>query len=204
MSASILRSCLVAGGTMAHEIAARAAMKHRRMAGGDAGIARLQAQVDDTAPIIVVFVERIARQFHRPGFEIRKQVPEIDRLLRQIAVDVAERCIDFVHDVDAVFDEAGGHAGLQQDESRADFLHERTCRVSQDKIVRYEDVAELHAVGTGPVHRKERLARLQGDAGVGTIGKEHHDAAGLVLALENGAEEMAGPEIRHPGQRTLD
>ena len=38
-------------------------------------------------------------------------------------------------------------------------------------------------------------------AGIGTIGEKHHDLAGPVLDLENGAEEMVGTEIRYPGQR---
>src|SRR5487761_2437200 len=46
-------------GAMAHQVTARAAVKHRRMGSRDAGIAGLQAQVDDVAPIIVVFIERI-------------------------------------------------------------------------------------------------------------------------------------------------
>ena len=81
---------------------------------------------------------------------------------------------------------------------RADFLDEGACRVGQDEIVRHKEVAELHAVSAGAVHREERLAWLQGDRGIGTIGKEHHDAAGFILALEDGAEEMVGSEDSTP------
>ena len=79
----------------------------------------------------------------------------------------------------------------------------------QDQFIRHEHVAELHAIGAGAVHRQERLARLQGDRGIGAIGKEHDDvrpalcgaAGAVVLALEDGAEIVVGPEIGDPGQR---
>ena len=50
--------------------------------------------------------------------------------------------------------------------------------VGQDQSVRHEDVAELHAIGAGAVHREERLAGLQRDVGIGAIGEEHHLLAG--------------------------
>ncbi|OIQ66473.1 hypothetical protein GALL_519560 [mine drainage metagenome] len=179
-------------------------MEHRRVCGRDACVAGAQSKRDDLAPIAVLRIVGIRCQSHRFCFNLGKQFLEVDRLLREIAIDVAERRIDFVHDVDAVPDKARGHASLQKNESCADFLDEGTRRVSQDEIVGHKDVAELHAVSTRPVHGEERLAWLQGDPGIGTVGKKHHSAARLVLALENGAEEMAGPEIRHPGQRALD
>src|SRR6185436_13273717 len=64
--------------------------------------------------------------------------------------------------------------------------------------------------------REKRLAGLQGDRGVGTVGEKHHNArpafcgaarpapcgaTALVLALEDGAEEMVRAEIGDPGQR---
>src|SRR6266436_5201689 len=66
------------------EVAARAAMKHRRMRGSDAGVAEPQAQRQDAAPIAVLRIEGIARQRHGLGFEIGEQIPELHRLLRQI------------------------------------------------------------------------------------------------------------------------
>src|SRR3984957_11779541 len=145
-------------GAMALQIAARAAVKHRRVRGGDAGIARLQAKVDDAAPIAVIRVERIARQRHGLGLDIRKQTPKVSRLLREIAIDVAERALDFVHDRDAVPDQADRHAGLQQNETAADFLDVGSGRLRQDQIVGNEDVAELHTIGSGAVHGEERIA----------------------------------------------
>ena len=81
------------------------------------------------------------------------------------------------------------------------FLTKGAAAVGQHQIVRHEDVAELHAVGAGAVHREERLAGLQRDGAVRTIGKEHHELAGCVLALEDRAEIMVRPEIGDPGQR---
>ena len=86
------------------------------------------------------------------------QLAELGRLLRQKAVDVAERRADLVHDGDAVADQAEAHAGLQQDEAGADLLDERRGVLGEDQVVRHEHVAELHAVGAGAVHGQERLA----------------------------------------------
>src|SRR5438132_2606964 len=52
-------------GAMAFEVAARAAMEHRRMRGCDAGVAEPQSQRHDTAPVAVVGVVGIARERHR-------------------------------------------------------------------------------------------------------------------------------------------
>src|SRR5450432_690185 len=49
---------------MAPEVTARSAMQHRRVRGGDAGLADVQAKLDDPAPIAVVRVERVSRQLH--------------------------------------------------------------------------------------------------------------------------------------------
>ena len=103
------------------------------------------------------------------------ELAELRRLLRQIAVDVAERRPDLIHDADAILDQAEPHAGLQQDEAGADFLHERPRLFGQDQFIRHEQVAELHAKGARAVHGEERLARLQGDRRIGAIGKEHDD-----------------------------
>ena len=56
------------------------------------------------------------------------------------------------------------------------FFTNGAALLGQDEIIRHEDVAELHAIGAGAVHREERLARLQRDRGIGAIGEEHHDA----------------------------
>src|ERR1700756_4219961 len=106
--------------TMALQISARAAMKHRGMRCCDAGVACAQTKGDDLAPIAVVFIVGIARQRHGLAFELAEQLLEVHRLLRQIAVDMAERPVDLLHDVDAVLDQAERHAELQQDESGAD------------------------------------------------------------------------------------
>src|SRR6478736_324107 len=91
---------------MTPEVAARAAMKHRRMRGRDRGVAKAQAQRHNAAPVAVVGVVGITSQRHRLLLEFGVQLPELRRLLRQIAVDVAERSIDLVHDGDAILDEA--------------------------------------------------------------------------------------------------
>src|SRR5260370_41839473 len=64
-------------GTMALQIAAGSAMKHRRMSGRDARIAGLQAKRDDAAPIAVVGDERLGRKFHRLRFKIGSQLKEV-------------------------------------------------------------------------------------------------------------------------------
>src|SRR4051812_46939158 len=111
-------------GAMALEITARAAMEHRRMRGRDAGVAEPQAKGYDATPIAVVGIIGVACQRHRLLLELGMEFAKLQRLLRQIAVDVAERRPDLVHDADAILDQAEPHAGLQQDEARADFLHE--------------------------------------------------------------------------------
>src|SRR5579862_5150517 len=78
-------------GAMALEVAARAAMKHRGMRGRDRRVARAQAKRDHAAPIGLIRIERIARQHHGLALELGKQLLELHRLLRQIAVDMAER-----------------------------------------------------------------------------------------------------------------
>src|SRR5947208_14193710 len=102
---------------MALQVAARAAMEHRRMRGRDAGIAEAQAKRDDAAPIAVVGIIGVACQRHRLFLELGIELAELRRLLRQIAVDVAERRPDLVHDADAILDQAEPHACLQQDEA---------------------------------------------------------------------------------------
>src|SRR5882724_1959117 len=52
-------------GAMALQIAARAAMEHRRMRGRDAGVAETKPQRHDAAPVAVVSIVGIARQRHR-------------------------------------------------------------------------------------------------------------------------------------------
>ncbi len=171
------------------------------MSGSDTGIAGFEAKRDDAPPVAVACVERVTRKFHRLRFKVGKQLAEVSRLLRKIAIDMAERSGHFVHDRDAILDQTERHTGLQQDKTGTDFLHERAGRFRQDEIVGHEDVAELHAVGAGAVHGEKRFARLQRDRGVGTIGEKHHDLAGPIFDLKNRAEEMIRTEIRHPGQR---
>src|SRR3989442_2649682 len=55
---------------MALQVAARAAMEHRRMRSRDAGVAKAQPQRHDTAPIAVVGAVRIARERHRLLLEL--------------------------------------------------------------------------------------------------------------------------------------
>src|SRR5262245_47536196 len=62
--------------TMALQIAARAAMKHRGMRRRDAGVPRAQAKGDDPAPIAVVFIVGIARQRHGLALELAEQLLE--------------------------------------------------------------------------------------------------------------------------------
>src|SRR6185369_14443472 len=76
-------------GAMALEVAARAAMEHRRMRRRDAGVANPQPQRDDAPPIAVIGIIGIARQPHRFLLELGMQLAKLGRLLRQIAVDVA-------------------------------------------------------------------------------------------------------------------
>src|ERR1700676_892629 len=78
-------------GAMAPEIAARAAMKHRRMRGRDAGLADVQPERNHAAPIVGAGVEGVTRELHGFRFKIGKQCPKVARLLLQIAIDVAER-----------------------------------------------------------------------------------------------------------------
>src|SRR5258706_14536184 len=108
--------------TMALQVTARTAMEHRRMRGSDARLAEIQAKLDDLTPIAVVRVERAARTFHRFRFRIGKQFLEVGRLLRKVAVDLAEGCGNFVHDRDAIPDQTKTHAGLQQDETAANLF----------------------------------------------------------------------------------
>src|SRR5437899_9383405 len=112
---------------MALQVAARAAMKHRRMRSRDAGVARAQAKRHHAPPIAVVGIVGIAGERHRLLLEFGMQFTKLQRLLRQIAVDVAERRLDLVHDLDAILDETQRHAGLQQDESGTDFFDEGSC-----------------------------------------------------------------------------
>src|SRR3989442_5959330 len=52
-------------GAVALQVAARAAMEHRRMRGRDAGVARAQPQRNHAPPVAVVGIVGIARQRHR-------------------------------------------------------------------------------------------------------------------------------------------
>src|SRR6267142_2551684 len=124
--------------TMALQVTARAAMEHRRMRGCDTGVAEPQTQRDDASPIAVVGIIGIARQRHRLLLELGMELAELRRLLRQIAVDVAEWRPDLIHDADAILDQAEPHAGLQQDEAGADFLHELPGLFGQDQFIRHE------------------------------------------------------------------
>src|ERR1700704_6359277 len=133
-------------GAMALQVSARAAMKHRRMRGGDARLARLETKRDDAAPVAVIRVVRITRKLHRLRFKFGKQFAEVARLLREIAIDVAERRCHFVHHRDAILDQAESHPGLQQDKAGADFLDEWASQFREDEFVWYEQVAELHAI----------------------------------------------------------
>ena len=146
------------------------------MRGRDAGLAEAQAERDDAAPVAVVGVEWIARQRHRLLLELGMELAKLHRLLRQIAVDVAERAGDLVHDADAVLDQAERHAGLQQDEAGADFLDEWRGLFGQDQIIRHEHVAELHAIGAGAIHGEERLARLQRHGRIGAVDQKHDES----------------------------
>src|SRR5262249_27992618 len=75
---------------MALDITARAAVEHRGMRGGDTGISGTQTKRDDLAPIGVVAVVGIARQHHGLALQLAEQLLELHRLLRQVAVDMAE------------------------------------------------------------------------------------------------------------------
>src|SRR6266702_3458454 len=108
-------------GAMALQVAAGSAMKHRRMSGRDTCIAGLQAKRDDAAPVAVVGIERVGCEFHGLRFKIGSQLTEVSWLLREIAIDVAERRGNLIHDRDAIRDQAKRHPGLQQDEAAADF-----------------------------------------------------------------------------------
>src|SRR6266700_8243948 len=87
---------------MALQVAAGSAMKHRRMSGRDTCIAGLQAKRDDAAPVAVVGIERVGCEFHGLRFKIGSQLTEVSRLLREIAIDVAERRGNLIHDRDAL------------------------------------------------------------------------------------------------------
>src|ERR1700682_3684114 len=66
-------------GAMALQITARATMQHRRVGGSDRRLADLQAKLDDAAPIVIVGVERVARQRHGFGFQIGQTLLEVSR-----------------------------------------------------------------------------------------------------------------------------
>ena len=132
------------------------------------------------------------------------------RLLRQIAVDVAERRPDLIHDADAILDQAKPHAGLQQDEAGTDFFHElAACSARINSPAR---------TGRGTARYRCRCrpspgtaCTAAGDRRIGATGEEHKDeiyaqsgAASLDLALEKGPEIVVGPEIGDPGQRPHD
>src|SRR6266581_7033192 len=85
-------------GAMALQVTAGSAMKHRRMGGRDTRLASLQAKRDDAAPVAVVGAERVGCKFHRLRFKIGSQLTEISRLLWEIAIDVAERRGNLIHD----------------------------------------------------------------------------------------------------------
>src|SRR5882757_7672030 len=68
-------------GAMTLEVAARAAMEHRRMRHRDAGIADPQPQRDDPAPVAVVGVVGIVRQRHRLLLELGMELAELRGLL---------------------------------------------------------------------------------------------------------------------------
>src|SRR5206468_10626826 len=104
-------------GAMPLEVTARAAMEHRRMRSRDAGIPEPQAKCDDATPIAVVGIIGVACQRHRLLLELGMELAKLQRLLRQIAVDVAERRPDLVHDADAILDQDEPHARLLKDES---------------------------------------------------------------------------------------
>src|SRR5882757_11094398 len=104
-------------GAMALQVTAGSAMKHCRMSGRDTRLAGLQAKRDDAAPVADVGVERVGCKFHALRFKIGSQLTEVSRLLREIAIDVAERRGNLIHDRDAIPDQAKRHPGLQQDEA---------------------------------------------------------------------------------------
>src|ERR1700741_1734856 len=83
-------------GAMALQIAARAAMEHRRMRGRATGVAKPQSKRDDATPITVVGIVGIARQRHRLLLELRMQFAKLNGLLRQIAIDMAKRRVNLV------------------------------------------------------------------------------------------------------------
>src|ERR1700761_514810 len=63
-------------GAVAHQVAARAAMKHRGMCSSDACVARTQAQRDHLAPVAVLFVVGIGGERHRLFFKLGEQLLE--------------------------------------------------------------------------------------------------------------------------------
>src|SRR5260370_6834429 len=131
---------------MALEVTARAAMKQRCVSGSDTRIAALEPKRDDVAPVIIAGVERVTRKFHRLREKLGVKLTEVSRLLREIAIDVAERCGHFVHDRDAILDQTERHPGLQQDKTGADFLHERAGGFPPDAIVCHPNVPAPHPI----------------------------------------------------------
>ena len=83
---------------------------------------------------------------------------------------MAERTADFIHDRNAIADQADRHAGLQQNKTGADFLHERAGRRRQDQTSGHEHVAELHAnaVHRGWIVNKLEL-QLEGDLNITAV-----------------------------------
>ena len=187
---------------VALQVTARPAMKHRRMRGCDARVAEPQTQRDDAPPIAVIGIIGIARQRHRFLLELGMELAELNRLLRQIAVDVAERRpTSSMIWMQSLIRPSAMPACSRMKPARI-FLT-KCAAVRPDQFIRHEHVAELHAIGARAVHGEEWLARLQGDRWIGAIGKEHDDAAILVLALEDGAEMWSGPRLETQGSAPL-
>ena len=115
---------------------------------------------------------------------------DVLRLLFQIFVDVAERPLHLLHQVDAVLDDAGRHAALQQREAGADALDEGFCRIAEQIFVGHEHVAELHVAGGGAAHRDEVVVEAKADAVPGRM-DDRHDTLRLVLALHFDIENRA-------------
>src|SRR5258708_33524858 len=123
---------------MAPQVTARAAMKHRGVSSSDAGLADVQSERKHAAPIAVVRVERVARQFHGFQFKLGKQILEARRLLLEVTIDVAKRLGDFVRDRDAILDQTESQSGLQQHEACTNLLDERAPQVPHAWVVRHD------------------------------------------------------------------
>src|SRR6202034_4743711 len=65
-------------GTVAHEIATRAAVEHGGMRGRDARFTGAQPKRDHLAPVVFLLVVGVGRERHRFAFELGEQFLEVD------------------------------------------------------------------------------------------------------------------------------